>query len=157
MSTQGSARTQSRSIWLANPDQPGSKRANQAESLDPLYAYYGIHGSNTYRVSFSSFYDTFVLEAVADLNSDNLSSYGLVTLVSSPWVSWDNSITHSMKQDTTMIFSPIIFNFDYESVLVQIWTDPLPECLFQVVSFHAIGDFVHGAMVKQGILFHILS
>jgi hypothetical protein len=131
----------------------GFKEGNliQAESLDPLYAYYGIYGSNAYRrVSLGSFYDTFVLEAVADLNSDKLSSYGLVTLVSSPGVSWDNSFTYSMKQDTTMIFSPRIFNFDYESVRVQIWADPLPECLFQVVSFDANGNFVLGAMVKQG-------
>lgn len=129
----------------------GFKEGNliNAETLDSLYSYYGIYGPSAFRhVSLGSFYDSFVLEAVSDLNSDKLSSYGLTTLVTSTGVSWDDSFTYSMMQDTTMIFSPKIFSVDYESVLVQIWTDPLPDCLFQVVSFDESGDFVLGSKIK---------
>jgi hypothetical protein len=131
----------------------GFKEGNliQAESLEPLSAYYGVYGIGAYRqISLGSFYDSFVLVAQSDLNSDKLSSYGLSTVVATPGVSWDNLYTYSMKQDTTMIFSPRIFNVDYESIRVQIWTDPLPECLFQVTSFDEHGSFVLGAAVRAG-------
>lgn len=131
----------------------GFKEGNliKAESLEPKYAYYGIYGISAFRqISLGYFYDTFVLEAVSDLNSDKLSSHGLSTVVASPGVSWDNSFTYSMKQDTTMIFSPRIFGVDYESIRVQIWTDPLPEYLFQVISIDEHGTFVLGATIKPG-------
>jgi hypothetical protein len=131
----------------------GFKEGNliQATTLDLLYTYYGIYGSNAYRqVSLGSFYDTFILEGISDLNSDKLSSFGLVTLLASPGVSWDDGLTYSMFQDTTMIFSPKIFNVEYESIQIQIWTDPLPDCLFQVVSFDESGKYVLGERLKPG-------
>jgi hypothetical protein len=139
-------------LTLKNPS-AGFKEGNlvKAESLEPLYAYYGIYGISAFRqISLGFFYDSFVLVAQSDLNSDKLSSYGLSTVVASPGVSWDNSYTYSMKQDTTMIFSPRIFNVDYESIQVQIWTDPLPESLFQVISLDEHGNFVRGATVRPG-------
>ena len=129
----------------------GFKEGNliTAEYLDELYSYYGIYGSSAYRlVSLGTFYDTFVYVATADYNSEKLSSYGLVTLLASPGASWDNSYTYSMRQDTTMIFSPRIYNVDYESVRVQIWSDPLPESLFQVVSLDENGNFVLGPVLR---------
>lgn len=146
------APSQGCALTLKNPS-AGFKEGNliKAESLEPLSAYYGIYGSSAYRqISLGFFHDNFVLVAQSDLNSDKLSSYGLSTVVASPGISWDNMYTYSMKQDTTMIFSPRIFNVDYESIQVQIWTDPLPETLFQVISFDEHGAFVLGATVRPG-------